>query len=120
VTASRQFPAAMPKDVSAEPAVVKLTRNAAAKIAGQNRTPNRSSVTMAIPVGGQKGLALGCTVARRRLSFAAKTYVVPAARPTSNCFSRCERHTLDFLSIRAGEGRRVCLGNWRWDLSVRH
>ena len=58
---------------------------------------------MAIPVGGQKGLALGCTVARRRLSFAAKTYVVPAARPTSSGFSKSERHTLDFLSISVRE-----------------
>src|SRR5215472_14380551 len=58
---------------------------------------------MAMPVGGQKGLALGCTEARRRLSFAARTYVAKAAKPTSNGFRNCQRHTLDFVSIKARE-----------------
>src|SRR5690348_15896831 len=58
---------------------------------------------MAMPVGGQKGLALGCTVARRRLSFAARIYVAHAATPIRSCFNNGERQSL--RSIRVREGR---------------
>ena len=58
---------------------------------------------MPMPVGGQKGLALGCTVARRRLSFAASMYVAQAARPMRTCLAKCGCHALSFSSIRARE-----------------
>src|SRR5215467_759772 len=93
----------MPSDVRMEPAVVRFTKKAPAKIAGQKRSPKRSRVTMAIPVGGQKGLALGCTVAKRKLSFAARIYVAQAATPIRSCFRESERHNLRLRSIRVRE-----------------
>src|SRR5215472_9535265 len=58
-TASSVLPAAMPKEVRTVPNVVTLTRKAPRKMEGQKRTPKVKSVAMAIPVGGQNGVALG-------------------------------------------------------------
>jgi hypothetical protein len=71
-TASRVFPIAIPREVSAEPAVVRFTRKAPAKMAGQKPDPKVSSAVIAMPVGGHTGDALGCTEARRRLNFPAR------------------------------------------------
>src|SRR5712664_2656110 len=71
MTASKVLPVAMPIDVSTEPAVVRLTRRAPAKMDGQKRRPMATNVAIAIPVGGHTGVALGWTEARRRLHFPA-------------------------------------------------
>jgi hypothetical protein len=52
------FPVAMPKDVKAEPAVVRFARKAPAKTPGQTRRPKARKAASAIPVGGQTGVAL--------------------------------------------------------------
>src|SRR5438309_7690867 len=70
-TASRVLPVAMPIEDRTDPAVVRLTRKAPAKIGGQKRRPSATSVAIAIPVGGHTGVALGWTEARRRLNFPA-------------------------------------------------
>src|SRR5437660_1684053 len=71
MTASKVLPVAMPIEVRIEPAVVRLTRKAPAKMNGQKRRPRATSVAIAIPVGGHTGVALGWTEARRRLNFPA-------------------------------------------------
>src|SRR5947209_6889614 len=56
--ASSVLPLAIPSDVKIFPAVVRLTRNAPTKIAGQTRYPRTSNAASAIPAGGQTGDAL--------------------------------------------------------------
>ena len=63
-TASSVLPAAMPRDVAAEPAVVMLTANAAAKMAGHTPRPRTSMAARAIPAGGHTGVALAWTEAK--------------------------------------------------------
>src|SRR6266852_5472645 len=58
-TASRVLPVAIPRDVTTEPAVVRLTTKAPTRIAGQKRDPRAKSAAIAMPVGGQTGVALG-------------------------------------------------------------
>src|SRR5260370_22530735 len=71
MTASKVLPVEMPIEVRTEPAVVRLTRKAPAKMNGQKRKPSATSVAIAMPVGGHTGVALGWTEARRRLNFPA-------------------------------------------------
>ena len=66
------LPAAIPSDVASEPAVVMLTTNAPAKIAGHPRYPSVSSVASAIPVGGQTADALEWTEASERPTLPAR------------------------------------------------
>jgi hypothetical protein len=54
----------MAMDVSAEPAVVRLTRKAARRIAGQTRLPKSRNAVSAMPAGIQTGLALAWMKAR--------------------------------------------------------
>src|SRR5262249_48899552 len=60
-SASSVLPTATPSDVATEPWVVRLTRNAPAKIAGQTRGPARRTAASAMPVGGHTGVALAWT-----------------------------------------------------------
>jgi hypothetical protein len=53
------LPAAIPRDVPTDPAVVRLTRKAPMKIAGQIQEPRSNNAANAIPVGGHTGVALG-------------------------------------------------------------
>ena len=62
-SASSVLPAAMPSDESTDPAVVRLTAKAPAKIAGQMPRPSSSTAASAMPVGGQTGVAFACTMA---------------------------------------------------------
>ena len=70
-TPSSVFPAAMPIEVASDPAVVRLTKKAPTKTAGQTRTPSSRNAARAIPVGGQTVVALTCTNASRRPSLPA-------------------------------------------------
>src|SRR6266851_2935007 len=81
MTASKVLPVAMPIEVRTEPAVLRLTRKAPAKMDGQKRIPRATSVAIAIPVGGHTGVALGWTEARRRLNFPATMYAAQTPNP---------------------------------------
>jgi hypothetical protein len=70
-SASRVFPTAIPSEVATDPAVVTLTRKAPARTAGHTRAPKSSAAAIAIPVGGQTGLALAWTMPKRRPNFPA-------------------------------------------------
>src|SRR5262249_8517347 len=59
------------------------------------------NAAMAIPVGGQIGVALGCTDARRRLSFAATIYAAHIAMPVRRFLG-----TLGFVM--------TCTKAWPW------
>jgi hypothetical protein len=48
----------MPAEVNAVPAVVRFTRKAPARIAGQTRRPSSRKALSAMPVGGHTGVAL--------------------------------------------------------------
>src|SRR5579864_6726096 len=64
----------MAADVHTVPAVVRLAASAATKTPGQTRGPHSSRAAIAMPVGGQTGVALGCRNARWRPAFAAMKY----------------------------------------------
>jgi len=66
------LPTPRPSEVATEPAVVRLTRKAPARIAGHTRRPSTKNAAMAIPVGGQTAVALTWTNARRRPALPAK------------------------------------------------
>jgi hypothetical protein len=70
ITPSIVLPKAMAQEVYIEPAVMKFTRSAPVKIAGQIRYRNSRTDAKARPVGGHIGVALGCMEASVRLSFA--------------------------------------------------
>src|SRR5262245_17798658 len=55
-TASSILPRPMAAEVAVDPVVVKLTANAASRIAGAIRYPRSSTAASASPVGGQIGL----------------------------------------------------------------
>jgi hypothetical protein len=57
---SRVFPMAIPREVAAEPAVVKFTRNAPSRIPGQIWYPMSSRAVSATPVGSRTAVTLGC------------------------------------------------------------
>src|SRR6266567_5897020 len=57
-SASEVFPTAMPRDTGKDPWVVRLTKKAPKKTAGQRRRPRHRSTAKASPVGGQTGEAL--------------------------------------------------------------
>jgi hypothetical protein len=69
-TLSSVLPVAIAVEVIIDPAVVMFARNAATKIAGQIRYPNKRMAANANPVAGQIGVALGCTDASTRPSLA--------------------------------------------------
>src|SRR2546426_5343183 len=72
--ASRLFPTAIPSAVAIDPAVVRLTRNAATKMAGHTPGPSRRKAASAIPVGAHTAVALGCTTASLKPSLPAAKY----------------------------------------------
>src|SRR2546428_8461057 len=80
MTASKVLPVEMPIEVRTEPAVVRLTRKAPAKMDGQKRRQSATNVAIAITVGGHTGVALGWTEARRRLNFPATMKTAQTAR----------------------------------------
>ena len=57
------LPAAMAREVTVEPKVVALARNAPTATAAQTRFPHSRNAASAKPLGGQIGLALGCSEA---------------------------------------------------------
>ena len=59
LTASSVFPMPIPMDVRAEPAVVKLTRNAPTKTAGATLVPKSRHAANEIPAGAHTAVALG-------------------------------------------------------------
>lgn len=61
ISPSRVLPLAISEEVKSEPAVVELTRNAPAAIAGQRPFPHRRKLASANPLGGHTGLALANT-----------------------------------------------------------
>ncbi len=63
-TASSVFPTAIPSEGRAAPDAQRLAANAPTKIPGQAQGPSRRSAAIEIPVGGHRGVALGCTYAR--------------------------------------------------------
>ena len=69
INASHVFPAAIPRLVPHEPCVVRLTRNAPIKTAGQRRAPQSSKAASAKPVGGHTADVLAFTSARERPNF---------------------------------------------------
>ncbi len=73
-TPSSVFPKAIPREVATFPAVVKLTKNAPIKTAGQNLEPKRRKEAIAIPVGAQIGVALGLKKASRNPNLPAIKY----------------------------------------------
>src|SRR5262249_2916378 len=73
-TPSRVLPAAIPREVPREPAVVMLTRKAPTKIAGQIRYPRSTKAANVIPVGAHTAVALGWRKARYRPTLPASTY----------------------------------------------
>src|SRR5439155_4434376 len=98
-SASSVLPAAIPSDDRTEPAVVTLTRKAPAKITGQMPRPSSSRAASAMPVGGQTGVALACTMAKARPSLAATTYTTPTPSVTP---SRAARSCIPLPSLRSG------------------
>ncbi len=72
INPSSVLPAAMPRATAIEPAVVTLTRNAPAKMAGQTHGPRVTSAASAMPLGAQTADALGCTMASRSPSLPAR------------------------------------------------
>ena len=60
---SSVFPAAMPRPLRTDPAVVTLTRNAAARMAGQAPRPRIKNAARAMPLAGQTAEALALTKA---------------------------------------------------------
>jgi len=61
----------MAREVTTEPAVVRLTRKAPARMAGQTRYPSRRKAARAMPVQGHTALALALTNASFSPSFPA-------------------------------------------------
>jgi hypothetical protein len=64
----------MPREVAMDPAVVKFTRNAPTKIAGQTRYPRIRKDASAMPVQAHMAVALACTKASFKPSFPATKY----------------------------------------------
>jgi hypothetical protein len=64
----------MVADVRTDPAVVTLTRNAPAKIAGQMENPKSRKSATAMPAGAHTGDALTFTEAKPSPIFPAKRY----------------------------------------------
>src|SRR5207245_1974362 len=98
-SASSVLPAAIPSDDRTEPAVVTLTRKAPTKITGQMPRPSSSMAASAMPVGGQTGVALACTMAKARPSLPATTYTTPTPSVTP---SRAARSCIPLPSLRSG------------------
>src|SRR5262249_17464564 len=69
-TASRVFPKAIAMEVAIDPNVIALARNARPAMAGQTRFPHSRQDASANPLGGQTGLALGCSEATARPNLA--------------------------------------------------
>jgi len=63
---SKVLPIAMPIEGAIAPVVVKFTRNAPMKMAGQARDPSSRNDANAIPLGGHTGDTLALTTARVR------------------------------------------------------
>src|SRR5712691_3874798 len=80
MTHSSVLPSAIAAEVEIDPAVVALAMNAPRKIAGHAGSPRNRTTASAKPVGGQIGLALGCSEARLKPSFARMRYAKPMAR----------------------------------------
>src|SRR5437868_9938033 len=95
---SRVFPMAIAADVAIEPAVVALIRNAASKIAGQTRYPNKRTAASAMPVGGHIGEALGLTDASDKPAFAETKYRTPTARSSNAPLVKLRRFKGTLLS----------------------
>ena len=78
--ASSTLPTPIASAVPSVPAVTALIRNAATKMSGRADGPSNSTPAIAMPVGGQMGVALGWTNARESPSFAAARYATNSAR----------------------------------------
>ena len=83
-TASSVFPTAIPIEGRAAPDAQRLAANAPTKIPGQAQGPSRRSAAIEIPVGGHRGVALGCTYARASPTLAAPMYTAASAAMTAN------------------------------------
>jgi hypothetical protein len=76
---SSVFPMAIAIDVASDPNVVAPARNAPLAMAGQTRFPHSRQNASANPLGGQTGLAFGCTEASARPILANRKYASPRA-----------------------------------------
>src|SRR5262249_8300933 len=96
-SASSVLPEAIPSDERTEPAVLMLTRNAPAKIAGHTWRPSSRTATSAMPAGGQTAVALACTIANARPRLPSRTERTPTpsaathltGRPCMSCRRLC-------------------------------
>jgi hypothetical protein len=70
ISPSSVLPPAMQKEVNGEPKVVTLARKAPAAIAGHSLFPHSRRLANASPLGGQTGLAFGCSDANVSAAFA--------------------------------------------------
>src|SRR5580658_1531720 len=82
---------AIPIDVSTEPAVVKLTKNAPIKMPGQTPYPKINNAAIAIPVHGHTAVALACTDAICNPSLPATKYTTARPATIATLFSASER-----------------------------
>src|SRR5215472_4894592 len=78
-TPSSVFPTAIAMEVAIDPNVIALARNAPPAMAGQTRFPHSRQNASANPLGGQTGLALGCTEATASPNLADRRYASPRA-----------------------------------------
>jgi hypothetical protein len=82
-TPSRVFPMAIAMEVAIDPNVIALARKAPLAMAGQTRFPHSRQDASASPLGGQIGLALGCSDATASPNLANRRYPSPRAPKTS-------------------------------------
>ena len=74
---------AIAMEVVIDPNVIALARNAPLAMAGQTRFPHSRQDASASPLGGQIGLALGCSDAAASPDLANRRYASPRAPKTS-------------------------------------
>ena len=97
--ASRVFPAAMPSEVSAVPAVVRLTRKAATNTLGHRPAPPTSSAASAMPLAGHTALALVLPKASESPSLPATKYAAASSASCAGRGSKGGRRPFDELSL---------------------